>query len=70
MTNRSLSSAAEAAELVDWYRARWEIEMYFDVLKNGCKVESLQLRTLPSLAYQSTDAPGSQPARCRCQPAF
>ncbi|MGQ7846344.1 IS4 family transposase [Granulosicoccus sp. 3-233] len=49
LTNRSLSSAAEAAELVDWYRARWEIEMYFDVLKNGCKVESLQLRTLPRL---------------------
>lgn len=49
MTNRVVSTAAEAAELVDWYRARWEIEMYFDVLKNGCKVEALQLRALPRL---------------------
>jgi len=36
-------------QLIDWYRARWEIEMYFDVLKNGCKVESLQLKTMPRL---------------------
>ncbi len=49
LTNRVVSNAAEAAELVDWYRARWEIEMYFDVLKNGCKVEALQLRALPRL---------------------
>lgn len=32
-----------AVELIDWYRARWEIEIYFHVLKNGCEVESLQL---------------------------
>lgn len=25
------------------HRARWEIEIYFHVLKNGCEVESLQL---------------------------
>ncbi|MEF9407067.1 transposase, partial [Ralstonia solanacearum species complex bacterium KE055] len=30
-------------ELVDWYRARWEIEMFFHVLKTVCKVETLQL---------------------------
>jgi IS4 transposase len=30
-------------ELIDWYRARWEIEIYFHVLKNGCEVETLQL---------------------------
>lgn len=28
---------------IDWYRARWEIELFFNVLKNGCKVEALQL---------------------------
>lgn len=33
----------ELVELIDWYRARWEIEMYFNVLKNGCRVEALQL---------------------------
>ena len=27
----------QAVELIDWYRARWEIEIYFHVIKNGCK---------------------------------
>ena len=30
-------------ELVNWYRARWEIELFFLVLKEGCRVERLQL---------------------------
>ncbi|WP_040776319.1 IS4 family transposase [Massilia timonae] len=46
LTNRVATSAAEVAELIDWYRARWEIEMLFNVLKNGCKVEELQLGTI------------------------
>jgi hypothetical protein len=46
LTNRSANSVAEMAELIDWYRARWEIEMMFNVLKNGCKVEELQLGTI------------------------
>lgn len=46
LTNRSATSVAQAAELIDWYRARWEIEMLFNVLKNGCKVEELQLGTI------------------------
>lgn len=49
MSNRVVGTLAEAAELIDWYRARWEIEMFFDILKNGCKVEALQLRALPKL---------------------
>jgi hypothetical protein len=46
LTNRIATSAAEVAELIDWYRARWESEMLFNVLKNGCKVEALQLGTI------------------------
>ena len=36
-------TAADVAELIGWYRARWEIEILFDVLKNACRVEALQL---------------------------
>lgn len=46
LTNRSADTAAAAAELIDWYRARWEIEILFDVLKNACRVEALQLGTI------------------------
>ena len=43
LSNRIVESEAQACELIDWYRCRWEIEMFFDVLKVGCKVEKLQL---------------------------
>ena len=49
LTNRTVASLEEAAELIEWYRARWEIEQFFDVLTNGCKVEELQLRTVGRL---------------------
>lgn len=43
LTNRQASTLQEAVELIDWYRARWEIELFFLVLKEGCRVEQLQL---------------------------
>lgn len=43
LTNRVASTLEEACELIDWYRARWEIEMFFSVLKVGLQVENLQL---------------------------
>ena len=43
LTNRKAEVLTDVIELIDWYRARWEIETYFHVLKNGCKVEALQL---------------------------
>ncbi len=49
LTNRSVDGLEEAVQLIDWYRARWEIEMFFHVLKNGCKVEALQLASIEKL---------------------
>ena len=46
LTNREVLTPEAAIELIDWYRARWEIEMLFDVFKNGCRVEALQLSTM------------------------
>ena len=43
LTNREAATLEAAAELIDWYRARWEIELFFLVLKEGCRVERLQL---------------------------
>ncbi|KAG0163662.1 hypothetical protein DFQ28_011523 [Apophysomyces sp. BC1034] len=33
LTNREATTLQEAIELIDWYRARWEIEILFNVLK-------------------------------------
>ena len=43
LSNRVAATLQEASELIDWYRARWEIELFFLILKEGCRVERLQL---------------------------
>jgi hypothetical protein len=49
LSNRIAVTAEDAIELIDWYRARWEIEMLFNILKNACRVEALQLGTVERL---------------------
>ncbi len=49
LTNRSAEGFEAAAELIGWYLVRWEIELFFHVLKNGCRVEALQLSTMNRL---------------------
>jgi len=43
LSNRPIHTLEQATELVDWYRARWEIELFFLILKEGCRIEALQL---------------------------
>jgi hypothetical protein len=43
VTNREAGDVHALIELAGGYRARWEIEMFFNVLKNACRVEALQL---------------------------
>ena len=49
LTNRQATALEQARELIEWYRARWDIEMFFHVLKNACLVEALQLASLPKI---------------------
>jgi hypothetical protein len=49
LTNREATTLEAAVELIEWCRARWEIEMLFLVLKEGCRVEALQLGTMARL---------------------
>lgn len=49
LSNRPIDTFEAAIELIDWYRARWEIELFFHVLKNGCRVQALQLSTVERL---------------------
>jgi hypothetical protein len=43
LTSLPIETFAEACQVVDYYSCRWEIEIYFRVLKSGCKIEELQL---------------------------
>jgi len=49
LTNLPVHSLEQAARMIDWYRARWEIEMFFHVLKNGCRIEALQLGSIEKI---------------------
>lgn len=49
LTNRPTATLEAVAELIDWYRARWEIEIFFHVLTNGCRIETLQLASAPKI---------------------
>jgi len=49
LSNREIPHQAAARELITWYLARWEIELFFLILKQGCRLEALQLSTLARL---------------------
>lgn len=46
MTTLPIASAEDLWRIVDYYLARWMVEIYFRTLKTGCRVERLQLETL------------------------
>lgn len=54
LTTRAVSTFEEAATIVELYLCRWQIEVYFRILKSGCTIERLQLedveRLKPALA--------------------
>ena len=49
LTNRFAETLEPVVELIDWYRRRWLVEIFFRILKSGCRVEALQLSTLERL---------------------
>ena len=49
LTNRLAETLEQVVELIEWYRRRWLIEIFFRILKSGCRIEALQLGTLERL---------------------
>jgi Transposase Tn5 dimerisation domain/Transposase DNA-binding len=45
LTSVEVKDFAGACLVMQWYRARWEIELFFRVLKQGCQIERLRLET-------------------------
>lgn len=49
LSNLQITTLAQAIEKIQWYLCRWQIEIYFRILKSGCKVEKLQLEHIDRL---------------------
>jgi hypothetical protein len=43
LTNVKINDAIGAHNILKWYLCRWQIEVYFRILKSGCRIEKLQL---------------------------
>jgi hypothetical protein len=44
LTTLPVNSLEEAQEVIQIYLARWSIEVFFHILKTGCKIEELQFK--------------------------
>jgi hypothetical protein len=49
LSTRAIASIEQAQQCLRWYCLRWRIEDWHRVLKSGCRVEGLQLRTAARL---------------------
>jgi hypothetical protein len=49
LTTVSLTSTDQALSILEWYTARWGIEVWHKVLKSGCQIEEKQLETAARL---------------------
>ena len=49
ITSLPVTTIDDIQRVIDYYRARWTVEVYFKVLKSGCKVEDIQLETTARL---------------------
>jgi len=54
LTSNNVKTFEEACTIVTNYLARWDIEIFFKVLKSGCKIEELQLETFERLINSIT----------------
>jgi hypothetical protein len=49
LTNERMATLDEAVLRIAWYRRRWLMEIFFRIVKSGCRVEALQLATVDRL---------------------
>lgn len=45
LTSLPVEKGEDALKIVQWYLCRWQIEVFFKVLKTGCEIEELQLES-------------------------
>ncbi len=50
LTNLPIDNFEQAQTVLDYYAKRWQIEVFFRVLKSGCKVEELEFHSMANFA--------------------
>lgn len=46
ITDLPIKTFEEVSKIIEYYLCRWQIELFFKVLKSGCKIEERQLQTV------------------------
>jgi len=49
LTSKEITTLEEARRIIRAYLRRWDIEVFFRILKTGCRVERVQLKTCEAL---------------------
>ena len=49
VTDWKITSLKTACRLIEWYGKRWAIECWHQVLKDGCRIETRQMKTAQAL---------------------
>ncbi len=49
LSSLEVNNLEEALSIIDFYSCRWQIEMYFRILKGGCEIEKLQLEAVTAI---------------------
>ena len=49
LTNTTVKNFHQAAQVIEWYCCRWQIEVFHKIIKSGCRVEDCRLQTAARL---------------------
>ena len=49
LTSKKITTLEQAHRIIRVYLRRWDIEVFFRILKTGCRVERVQLKTCEAL---------------------
>jgi hypothetical protein len=50
LTSLPINEIGAVIDIVKWYLCRWQIEIFFKILKSGCIVEKLQLKSFKAIS--------------------
>ena len=49
LTSLKIKNFTQAVQMIDYYLCRWQIELFFKILKSGCTIEEIHLQKEDSI---------------------